>query len=84
MPPKLKSKTTVESPNSRSDVAEAAQEGRVPTLVEQIENLMNSPVRQQGNPSNYPIEQVEEVQVMWTCLFFSLIILMNFRLSCKK
>ena len=28
--------------------------------MEQIENLMNSPVRQQGNPSNNPIEQVEE------------------------
>ena len=24
-----------------------------------IENLMNSPVQQQGNPSNNPIEQVE-------------------------
>ena len=27
--------------------------------VQQIENLMNSPVRQGGNPSNSPIEQVE-------------------------
>ena len=26
-------------------------------MVEQIENLMNSPVQQQGNPSNNPIEQ---------------------------
>ena len=28
-------------------------------MVEQIENLMNSSVRQQGNPSNNLIEQVE-------------------------
>ena len=27
--------------------------------MEQIENLMNSPIRQQGNPSNNPIEQVD-------------------------
>ena len=59
MPPKLKSKTTVESPNLGYDVVEATQEGRAPALVEQIENLMNSPVRLQGNPSNNPIEQVE-------------------------
>ena len=60
MPPKLRSKTTLESPNPRSDVVEATQEGRVPTSVEQIENLMNSLVQQRGNPSNNPIEQVEE------------------------
>ena len=59
MPQKLRSKATVESPNSGSNVAKVAQEGRVPTLVAQIENLMNSPVWQQGNPFNYPIEQVE-------------------------
>ena len=28
--------------------------------MEQIENLMNSPMQQQGNPPNNPIEQVEE------------------------
>ena len=27
--------------------------------MENIENLMNSPIQQQGNPSNIPIEQVE-------------------------
>ena len=43
---KLRSKTTIESPDSRSDAIEAAHEGRVPALVKQIENLMNSPVRQ--------------------------------------
>ena len=59
MPPKLRSKTTIEFSDSRFDAAEAAQEGRVPALVEQIENLMNSPMRQQGNPSNNPIKQVE-------------------------
>ena len=56
---KLRSKTTIESSDSGSDVAEVAQAGKVPTLVEQIENLMNSPLRHQGNPSNYPIEHVE-------------------------
>ena len=59
MPPKLRSKTIVESLDSGSDTAEAAQEGRVPALMEQIENLMNSLVRLQGNPSNNPIEQVK-------------------------
>ena len=59
MPLKLKSKTTVEYLDSRYDAVEAAHEGRVPALVEQIENFMNSPVQQQGNPSNNPIEQVE-------------------------
>ena len=59
MPPKLRRKTTVESPDSGSDVAEAENDGRVLALMEQIENLMNSLVRQQGNPSNNPIEQVE-------------------------
>ena len=34
-------------------------EGRVSALVEQIENLMNSLTRQQGNPSKNLIEQVE-------------------------
>ena len=58
MPPKLRSKTTIESPDSGSDAVEAAREGRVPDLVGQIDNLMNYPVRQQGNPSNNPIEQV--------------------------
>ena len=28
-------------------------------MMEQIENRMNSPIRQQRNPSNSPIEQVE-------------------------
>ena len=51
MPPKTRSKTTAESPNSGSDAVEAAREGRLPTLVEQTENIMNS--------SNNPIEQVE-------------------------
>ena len=59
MPPKLKSKTIIESPNLGSDHAEAPQEGRVLALVKQIENLMNSLVRRQGNPSNSLIEQVE-------------------------
>ena len=27
--------------------------------MERVENLMNSPMKQQGNPSNNPIEQVE-------------------------
>ena len=56
---KLRSKTIVVSLNSRSDAAEAALEGRVLALVEQIQKLMNSQVRQQGNPSNNPVEQVE-------------------------
>ena len=60
MPLKLRSKTIVEYPNLVSDAVEVAHEGRVPALVEQIENLMNSLVRQQGNLSNNPIEQVEE------------------------
>ena len=59
MPPKSRSKTTVKSPHSRSDAVEAINEGRVPTLVEQIENLMNSLVRLLGNPSNTPIALVE-------------------------
>ena len=45
MSPKLRNKITAESPNSRSNAVEAAREGRVPALVEQIENLMNSPVQ---------------------------------------
>ena len=59
MQPKLRSKTIVESLDSGSNTVEVAREGRVLALVEHIENLMNSPVRQQGNPSNSPIEQVE-------------------------
>ena len=59
MPPKLWSKITVESLDSGYDAAEVTQEGRFPALVEHIENLMNSLVQQQGNPSNNPIEQVE-------------------------
>ena len=59
MPLKLRSKTTVESPDSGSNIVEAAQEGRVLALVEQIENLMNSLVQQPMNPSNNPIEKVE-------------------------
>ena len=46
MPPKLRSKTTVESSDLGYGVVEATHEGRVLALVEQIENLMNSPVRQ--------------------------------------
>ena len=46
MPPKLRSKTTEESLDSGFDVVEVAHEGRVPALVEQIENLMNSPMQQ--------------------------------------
>ena len=61
MPPKLKSKTTIKSLDSGFDVVEAAHKKRVPTFMEQIENMMNSPVRQQGNPSNNPIEQVEGI-----------------------
>ena len=34
MPPKLRSKTTVESPDSGSDVVEATHEGKVSVLVE--------------------------------------------------
>ena len=60
MPPKSRSKTIVKSPDSRSNVVEAIHEGRVPPLVKQIENLMNSLVRLLRNPSNTPIEQVEE------------------------
>ena len=45
---KIRSKTIVESPDLGSDAAEVAQKGRVPTLLKQIENLMNSPVRLQG------------------------------------
>ena len=59
MPPKSRSKTTVESPDSGSNATKAAWEGRVVALVEQIENLMNSLVRHQRNPSNNLIEQVE-------------------------
>ena len=59
MPLKLRSKTIVESPDLGFDAVEEAQEGRVLALVEQIKTLMNSLVRQQGNPSNTPIEQVE-------------------------
>ena len=59
MPPKLRSKTIVESPDLGFDAVDVAQEGRVLALVEQIKTLMNSLVRQQGNPSNIPIEQVE-------------------------
>ena len=29
--------------------------------MEHIENLMNTPIRQQGNPSDIPIEQVEGI-----------------------
>ena len=53
--------TIVESPDSGSNATETAREGRVPTLVEQIENLMNSLIRQQENPSNSPIEQVKGI-----------------------
>ena len=59
MPQELRSKTTIESLDSGYDATEVAQEGRLPALMEKIENLMNYPVRQQGNPSNNPIEQVE-------------------------
>ena len=59
MLPKLRSKTTTESLDSGFDVVDAALEGKFLALVEHIENLMNSLVQQQGNPSNNPIEQVE-------------------------
>ena len=55
----MRSKSSVESPDLGSDAVEAVHEGRVSSLVEQIENLMNSPIRQYGNPSNNPIEHVE-------------------------
>ena len=42
---RLRSKTTVESPNLGSDVAESTHERRVSAMVEQIENLMNSSVQ---------------------------------------
>ena len=57
---KLRSKTTIESLDSRSDDVKVAQEGRVLVMMEQIENRMKSPIQQQGNLSNSPIEQVEE------------------------
>ena len=53
--------TIAESPNSGSNATEAAREGRVPTLVEQIENLMNSLIQQQENPSNSPIKQMKGI-----------------------
>ena len=82
---KLRSKTIVESLDSGSDIVVAAQEGKVLALVEQIENLMNSPVQLQENPSNNSIEQVEGKGAgNVVCLFFSLLIIMNFRLSCKN
>ena len=56
---KLRYKTTVESSDLGSNAPKAAQEGGFPAMVEQIENQMNFPVRQQGNSSNSPIEQVE-------------------------
>ena len=56
---KLRYKTNVESSDPGSNAAKAAQEGRFPAMVEQIENQMNFPVRQQGNSFNSPIEQVE-------------------------
>ena len=59
MPLKLRSKTIIEYPNLVYDVVKVAQQGRVPALGEQIENLMNSLVRQQGNLSNNPIEQLK-------------------------
>ena len=37
MPPKLRSKTILESQDLVSDVVEAAHEGFVPTIVEQFE-----------------------------------------------
>ena len=46
MPQKMRSKINVESLDSGFDAAKVAQEGRVPALVEQIENLINSLVRQ--------------------------------------
>ena len=79
MPPKLRSKTTIESPDLGSDAAEVVQEGRG---LEKIENLMNSPIRQQGNPSNSLIEQVEGRgvgNVDMPIIFYNN--LMNFRLS---
>ena len=83
MPPKLRSKTIVESLDSGFDAAEAARKGRVLALVEQIENLMNC-----NSGGIHPTTQLnkwkEEAQVMWTCLFFYLIILMNIRLSCNN
>ena len=85
MPPKLRSKIIVESPDSGSDASKATHEGRVSTLVEQIENLMNYPIRQHENPSNNPIEQVEgrgASNVNVPILFSNN--LMNFRLLCKK
>ena len=82
---KLRSKITIEYPDSGSDAAEVAHEGRVLAMVEQIENQMNSLVQQQWNPSNNPIEQVEGRGVgNVDVLFFSLLILMNFKLSCKN
>ena len=37
MPPKLKSKTNLESQDSVSDAAEATQEGLVPAMIKQFE-----------------------------------------------
>ena len=79
MPSKLRSKTTIESPDLGYDAAEVVQKGRG---LEKIENLMNSPIRQQGNPSNSLIEQVEgrgAGNVDMPIIFSNN--LMNFRLS---
>ena len=57
MPPILRIKTTIASLNLGYDAVKVAQEGRVP--MEQIENLMNSIMRQQRNPSNNLVEQVK-------------------------
>ena len=55
----MRSKTIVESPDSGSNATETTHEAKVLALVEHTKNLMNSSVRQQRNPSNNPIKQVE-------------------------
>ena len=73
MPPKLRSKTTIESLDLGSDDAKTTQKGRVPAMVEQIENLI---ILQCNNRGIHPTTQLnkwkKDVQVMWMCLFFSL------------
>ena len=44
MPQKLRSKIVLESHGLGFDVAEASQEGTVPTMVEQLEKILTSPL----------------------------------------
>ena len=79
MSPKLRSKTVLESHDSVSDVAEAAQEGLVPAMVEQFERkttyflygefALDNPFEQEADISNIDdddihIPNVVEFQAM--------------------